>query len=535
MSNQGWEAIAAAKRKALSDSIPSEWRIPADIFPAETQEDVTGFPKSSGWFTEKELEITGSTATQLLQKLASGELKSEEVTKAFCKRAAAAHQLTNCLSETLFAAALDTARSLDEHLARTGKPIGPLHGLPISLKDNFNLKGIDSTVGFIAYVNDPAKYDSVLAEILRGAGAVFYVKTNVPTAMMIAESVNNVFGRTVHPRNRNLTSGGSSGGESALIAFGGSVVGVGSDIGGSLRIPAACTGIFTLRPSSGRFPTTRCRAGLAGQEAVLSVNGPMTPNLNDLELYCKTVVGAEPWISDPRCIPIPWRSAELPQKLKIGVLWNDGMVTPTPPVKRALEHTVQKLKAAGHELVDWSHEDHAELLSVLARSFVSDGGKSVRETLKGTGEPFREEMSAYEQAKEVGGYDMWQLHIQRNEIQKRYLDRWNNAGIDVLLLPTTPFATVKNGQFKHVGYTGVYNVLDYAATSFPTGLSVDQDADKATGAGFKPLTSIDEEINSEYDAQAVLGMPISLQLVARRLEEEKVIEATKVVLDALSK
>lgn len=140
---------------------------------------------------------------------------------------------TNCLSETLFTSALETARSLDEHLARTGKPLGPLHGLPISLKDNFNLKGVDSTVGFTAFVNDPAQYDSVLAELLRQAGGVFYVKTNVPTAMMIAESVNNVFGRTVNPRNRNLTSGGSSGGESALIAFGGSVIGVGTDIGQS--------------------------------------------------------------------------------------------------------------------------------------------------------------------------------------------------------------------------------------------------------------------------------------------------------------
>lgn len=94
MSDQGnWEAIGAAKRKALLDSIPAEWRIPAEIMPPESQADVTGFPKESGWFTEKELEITGSTAARLLQQLASGELKSEEVTKAFCKRAAAAHQL----------------------------------------------------------------------------------------------------------------------------------------------------------------------------------------------------------------------------------------------------------------------------------------------------------------------------------------------------------------------------------------------------------------------------------------------------------
>lgn len=123
------------------------------------------------------------------------------------------------------------ARARDEHLAETGKPIGPLHGLPISLKDNINIKSLDSTVGMATHVGHPAKSDATLVEMLEEAGAVFYVKTNVPTAMMIAESVNNLFGRTLNPRNRQTTSGGSSGGESALIVMKGSPIGVGSDIG----------------------------------------------------------------------------------------------------------------------------------------------------------------------------------------------------------------------------------------------------------------------------------------------------------------
>lgn len=122
---------------------------------------------------------------------------------------------------------------------------------------------------------------------------------------MQAETVNNTFGRTVNPLNRMLTSGGSSGGESALIAFGESPLGIGTDIGGSLRIPAACTGIFTLRPSFGRFTTQRCRSGLAGQEAVASVNGPMTKTLEDTIFYSKTIVDAKPWLVDPKCVPIP--------------------------------------------------------------------------------------------------------------------------------------------------------------------------------------------------------------------------------------
>ncbi|KAI8627357.1 amidase [Xylariaceae sp. FL1651] len=528
-----WEALAARKRQDLLDSIPKEWRIPSDLLPPESEEDVTGFPEKSGWFTQEELMITGLTALELVRRLAAGDLKSETVTRAFCKRAAAAHQLTNCLSETCFERAVSTAKKLDEHFAQTGKPIGPLHGLPISLKDNFNLVGLDSTVGFTSHIGDPAEYESTIADILREAGAVFYVKTNVPTAMMIAETVNNTFGRTVNPLNRKLTSGGSSGGETALITFKGSPVGVGTDIGGSLRIPAACTGLFTLRPSFGRFPTLRCRSGLPGQEAVQSVNGPLTRTLTDLEFYSKTVVDAEPWHVDPRCLPVPWRAITLPSKLKVAVMWDDSVVLPTPPVSRALRHTVEKLKAAGHEVVDWSSKDQREGLRLLERMFLADGGKAIKRELDRTGEPLRPEMQDYGNTRELGALEYWHLHLDRQEYQKRHLDRWRKAGIDAILCPTTPYSTVENGKFKHVGYTGVYNVLDYSCISFPTGLTVDQAVDVPQDDAYKPFSDIDQSIQSEYNPAAVHGMPISLQLVAQRLEEEKCVEMCKVILDAL--
>jgi amidase len=181
-----------------------------------------------------------------------------------------------------------------------------------------------------------------------------------------------VFGRTVNPLNRNLTSGGSSGGESALIAFGGSPLGVGTDIGGSLRIPAACTGIFTLRPSFGRFTTQRCTSGLAGQEAVASVNGPMAKTLEDITFYAKAVIDAQPWLVDPKCVPIPWRPVEPKQKLKIAVLWNDGVVAPTPPVARALKETVAKLKAAGHDIVDWDPRLHPKAIEFLVSTSITN-------------------------------------------------------------------------------------------------------------------------------------------------------------------
>ncbi|KAF2434522.1 amidase [Tothia fuscella] len=528
-----WEEISAGKRAALLKSIPPAWTIPAELVPPESQLDVTGFPSDSGWFTSGELEITSKSAVELLDKLSKGEWSSIDVTSAFCKRAAAAHQLTNCLSETLFDSAVATARSLDEYLKQNGKPKGPLHGLPVSIKDNFNVVGVDSTVGFVSWVNSPATYNSTLVEMLIEAGAVLYVKTNVPTAMMIAETVNNVFGRTVNPLNRKLTSGGSSGGESALIAFGGSPLGVGTDIGGSLRIPAACTGIFTIRPSFGRFPTLRAKSGLAGQEAVQSVNGPMARSLRDIVLFSKTIVDAEPWLHDPRCLSIPWRPVPEKRKLKLGVMWNDGIVLPTPPVVRALAETVKKLQAAGHEIVDWSSEGHRQAVDLLARMFVADGGKSVKAILDPVEEPFRPEMAMYADAKELGTHGMWQLQSERTNFCKAYLDRWNACeGLDAILCPTTPYASVEHENFKYVGYTGVWNILDYAVVSFPCGVTAHRNFDKSSGLQ-QPLNDVCAAVQGCYNEEAVHDMPVNLQLVARRLEEEKVLMMTEVVLQAL--
>ncbi|KAF1954632.1 amidase [Byssothecium circinans] len=528
-----WEQIAAEKRAQLAEQIPHEYRIPHHLIPPSDQLDVTTFPQNSGWFSQKELEITGSSASYVLKKIASKAWSAEEVTRAFCKSAAAAQQLTNCLTDFFPAEAIAHAKSLDEHLQITGKVIGPFHGLPISLKDNFNLRGKDSTVGFTSLVGKPAKYNATLVDILEKLGAVRYCKTNVPTAMMIAESVNNTFGRTANPLNRKLTSGGSSGGESALIAFGGSCLGIGTDIGGSLRIPAASTGIYALRPSAGRFTTQACTSGLAGQEAVMSVNGPMARTLEDMQMYCKAIVGAKPWLLDPKCLPIPWRTVERKAKLKIAVLWNDGVALPTPPVTRALKETVEKLKRAEHEVVEWDPVLHAEGLVLLSRMFVADGGKSIKKLLAPTDEPFRPEMLAYKEATELGTHEMWQLQLERSAFQKKYLDQWMFVGgLDAILAPTTPYSSVEHGKLQYVGYTGVYNVTDYSSVSFPCGVTADKEKDRPV-SGYSPLSDHCKGVYESYDAEIVHGMPVSLQLVAKRLEEEKVLDMTATVLKAI--
>ena len=155
--------------------------------------------------------------------------------------------------------------------------MGPLHGLPISIKDSFCVKGLQSTVGYVEFLkHEPSKTNSALVELLLALGAVLYVKTNIPQTMMVSlravhsprifkianklqtgDSDNNIFGRTLNPHNTSLTAGGSSGGEGALTAFRGSILGVGTDIAGSIRIPALCCGVCARKGWQG-WCTSSC-------------------------------------------------------------------------------------------------------------------------------------------------------------------------------------------------------------------------------------------------------------------------------------
>lgn len=130
-------------------------------------------------------------------------------------------------------------------------------------------------MGYISWLGKHETQDSILASLLRKAGAVFYVKTSVPQTLMTGETVNNIIGRTVNPRNKNWSCGGSSGGEGAVISMRGSVIGLGTDIGGSIRIPAAFNFLYGIRPSHGRVPYGGMANSMAGQETVHSVVGPL--------------------------------------------------------------------------------------------------------------------------------------------------------------------------------------------------------------------------------------------------------------------
>ncbi|OWZ61424.1 hypothetical protein AYX15_06373 [Cryptococcus neoformans] len=537
-----WSEIAAAKVAARDALIPEQWRIPVtDAL------NVIDIPKTCGVLSPGEIEITETPAPTLVQKILREELRSYDVTLAFCKRAAIAQQLTNCLTEIIFEEALIAAAGIDAEYSKSKTPLGPLHGLPVSLKDNFYIEGVDTTVGFVAWANDPAKkqQESEMTQIMRECGAVLFCKTNVPTAMMIAETYNNVWGYTCNPYNRNCSSGGSSGGESALLAMKGSPLGVGTDIGGSIRIPASMCGLYSLKPSFGRFPTYGARSGLPGQEAIRSINGPMSTALESVAMWAKTVVDNKPWNRDPNMIPIPWRDVEVPEKLCFGLIMDNGIVKPTPPVTRALLETKAALEKAGHKVIEWTPYNAEEATALGARFFTGDGGAKIAQILASSGEPYPEGLAGYRKRFDAIKENpplvaaLWEMQSDRVSYCKRNLQHWlaskdvtgTGRPFDGLISPVSMHSACPKMAFNdHVTYTLMWNIMDYSATTFPVSF-VDSQLDKKPA--YEPRNETEKKIWDRYDSTEVVGAPVSLQLVCQRLEEEKALKLTEVIAKAL--
>lgn len=467
-----WQEKARAKQLAAASKIPTDWRLPDSTLSAlSADSNVLDIPRTSGLLSPRELAITETEdATTLLEKLAAREYSAVEVTTAFSKRAAIAQQLTFCLTETFFDEALERAKFLDEHLAKTGETIGPLHGLPISLKDSFNVAGQHSTLGFVSFLeNPPQTSNSAVVDILLAAGAVLYVKTNIPQTMMTADSHNHVFGRVLNPYRRNLTAGGSTGGEGALVAMRGSILGVGTDVAGSIRIPALCCGLVGFKPSVGRVPyggqTMAARPGLAG---IAPVAGPLCHSVRDAEMLLRVISNGHPEDLDDVAIPIPWR--EMPARsgpLTIGLLHKDDAYPLHPSMHRALTQAAAKLEEAGHNVVNLSGKTPS--LATIARLtfqyFGMDPDKTLFSHILRGEEPFIPSLAvigtgAGVETPEPTLRNLYELNTKRNELAEAMRKAYVENKVDVILTPGFQSCAVPHDTYDNGLYTTMPNLLD---------------------------------------------------------------------------
>ncbi|KAF5006901.1 hypothetical protein FDECE_6744 [Fusarium decemcellulare] len=520
-----WQQMAKDKQRER-DALISQWS--TDILgssiprlPDEAVKNVRDWPVRCGHLTPTQVEITASTPTKILSMIRTKAWTAEEVFVAFSVCAAIAHHLTNPFTQVFFEQGLGRARELDAHIQQTGDVVGPLHGLPFSLKDVMNLEGRTTTLGFMALADNVPQSSDELATRLRNAGAVFYCKTNVPQSLMSGECNNMLYGRTSTPDNRTLSAGGSSGGEGSLIALRGSPLGIGTDIAGSIRTPANFNGIYGLCPTYGRLPCHSAKYSTIG--LINGVAGPMSSSIDGLELYTRTVLSFEPWTWDPTCQPLPWNEQEYSNTRKraaagelcFGFIAHDGVVRPHPPIDRGLGETKEALLRVGHDVVDVDlfHSDD-KLWDTALRIFCADGGEALRKMLDVIPEPPIKELLIPPPSMALSAGELENESKTLLKIRERLL----------------------KSTMEYFLYEAISNIIDWPCATIPVG-NVDplKDPQPAPNDEFVPMSEDDCKNWEKYSPEAYENGAICLQILGPRHSEEVVLATMRAVDEALGR
>ncbi|KAI9566910.1 amidase signature domain-containing protein [Boletus coccyginus] len=513
-----------------------------------------------------------ATATEIVERIAAGKWTASQVLDAYMARAVVSQAKTNCITEVLFEDAKKQAKELDEEFSRTGKLRGPLHGVPMSFKDQYEIVGYDATIGFTHWANKPSIKDAFVAIQCRKAGAIIIVKTNVPQTMFAFECSNALWGRTTNPWCDKYTCGGSSGGEAALLAMDGSALGVGSDVGGSLRIPTSYCGVYSLKPSSDRVSGDGTKGCNPGYEAIRVSYGPMGRSVKDCELFCRTVFGELDGAH--QTVPVPFRPVELPSKLKFGYYFTDGMVQSSPANVRAVQETIDALRSQGHECVEFVPSLSEDAMATFVALTSADGYKRMLATIES--DPTEPSLYLSTLGPKLPGFvrylitrvadivhrdrhfselfslartktvsEFVEFTDRRNKVTKAwYTEVWDTYGFDGIIAPVQSLPTIPHGGCAMLSplaaCTILYNVVDSPVGIVPvTRVKPTTDAlpaDFVVGAG-GTSTILEKEMYAgpkpAYDATAMEGIPVGVQIVGKKWEDEKVLQMMKVVDDAL--
>lgn len=536
--NMGWEDIVKRKRAERDALLPQEWKLKAP--PNTTAFSPLNQVINSGLLSSEELEWTDTKkydATTMLQRLSSGEITAEKLVTAFCKRATAATSLANFLTEVNIADAINRAKELDRILNETGKTVGPLHGLPMTIKDTEDLKGFDTSCGITGWAFDPRESNGPLIQILIDAGAVIIGKTNIPQTVLAADSDSIVWGRTLNAHRNTFGAGGSTGGEGSALGTGSTLLGVASDGAGSSRMPAMANGVVGYRPSGYRLPPggrevfTDGRSGLSMTGPVAGM-GLMGHSVRDIRLAAKVVSDAKPWEAQtPFMYPSPWMNITAPEKPRIGV-WNvespNTYLHLFPPVLRGYQTAQSRLRAAGFELVEFTPPDMSQVWDLCKEFLIFQGIETLTEMIS------REPITKI--VRDTGIFvpdtprfpvsvdTLYQLNTRLVNLTVAMDTAWNSSGrpLDALLSVTAANTALPWDTWHDTTYTSIYNSVDWPAISLPLGLTVDKNIDHKY-SDFRPFSREDARLEALYNPETFHGLPLSVQLAGRKFEDEKLL------------
>jgi amidase len=386
------------------------------------------------------------------------------------------------------------------------KTLGPLHGVPISIKSSVAVEGMLCESGTRLRAGFTPTRDAPLVARLRAAGAIVLGVTNTPELLMAWETDNLLYGRTKSPWDLERTPGGSSGGEAAAIAAGMSAGGVGSDGGGSIRVPAHFSGICGLKPTPGRIPATGHFPVSAGPFALIGVVGPMARTVADLKVLFEAMQG--PDVGDTCAAPVPlrWPSENETRKLRVGYFEDDGRTPVTPETRAAVRTGVEALRNAGFQVEHFQPEGLEEARRLWHKLFVVAGGMLLRPMFKGRESDLSPllkqflDWSAAEPA--LTAESLFEVWIKRDELRARFLKQMQRYPI--LLCPVAAIPAFRHGErswriegktvqyLDAWSYTEFFNLLGNPAVVVPAGRSPE-------------------------------GLPIGVQIIGRPWEEEQVL------------
>ncbi|XP_072366784.1 vitamin D3 hydroxylase-associated protein-like [Scyliorhinus torazame] len=501
----------------------------------------------------KEMETFGTkidsvlllTLHDLCRSINKGDVSPSYVLHAYLEKALDATQKFNCITEFL-------PECLTQLADLQGMNKGLLYGIPVSIKENINYKGYDSTCGLRKFLNRPAVEDSVIVQVLKKQGAIPFVKTNVPQTLLSLECSNPIYGQTVNPHDTKRTSGGSSGGEAALIAAGGSILGIGTDLGGSVRFPAACCGICAFKPTANRLSKIGLSGGLTGQKTFESMVGPLAKDVESLALCMKALLCEDMFHLDPTVPPIPFNNeiyANIKQ-MRIGYFESDGYWIPTPSMKRAIMETKQLLEEAGHTLVSFTPPKmYYAMNEIVFPGIFADKGLTLIETLKEDIidpslkfqvsistmpiafkkllyfilKPFSPRVAdGFKALTEIRSVEeLWKHHVAVMTYREEYIKAWGKHNIEVLLCPSIgpAFQTGCAGKLSaSSSYTIIYNLLNFPAGVVPVTKVTKEDEEALKHYHGYKNDSWDKTFKKAVSGG--VGLPLAVQCVALPWHDE---------------
>lgn len=489
------------------------------------------------------------TAHEWIDRLARREVSSRESVDAQIARIEAANPAINALVVPCFDQARREADAADAKRAR-GESLGPLQGLPISIKECLAMDGTAATGGLVPRKTLIDREDDPHVARLRQAGGIVLGKTNVPQLMAFVETENPVYGLTRNPWRADRACGGSTGGEGALIAAGGSPLGLGTDIGGSIRVPAAFCGIFGLKPTTGRA-NDACGIGFSkGQRAIVSQAGVLARSAADIELGTRIVFGefdARP--CGPPYAPLAAMSDIDPARLRVALIEDDGVFPVHAAGRRAVLEATAHLREAGVTVETWTPPPLIEAQEIFYHLLSSDRGAEITRQLRGSpvdpriarlkflasrSHRFNAALSALMRAfGQIQAADMiacfgygqtdhyWRSIMRQQTFEARFRSALAADGFDAVLMPAFGTPAYRHGQGIDLGVPGTYaslwNVLGWPAGIVP--VTRVRTEETRTRAATRDRT-LQAAARCDEDAD---GLPVAVQIGATAWRESTVL------------